>query len=173
MQKWRKAPNGFLFLEAVCFGREGLGWRCCSSQSWYPWGCGTTGLGSSFWQLPTPASGIWRLSECSGEAEEIHLEVGTLEPAPMCQRCLSSSGGGVGIPMSISQLKDITCPAATSMVWEAWAELRVCWYSDAKKKFEQHFNWAQKGKLALSFLNEPGERFRKCWGHRLKGYPNA
>lgn len=64
-------------------------------------GCGTTGLGSSFWQLPTPASGIWRLSECSGEAEEIHLEVGKLEPAPMCQPYLNSSSGG-GIPMSIT-----------------------------------------------------------------------
>ena len=41
------------------------------------------------------------------------------------------------------------------------------------KKIEQHFNWAQKGKLALSFLNEPGEHFRKCWGHRLESYPNA
>ena len=32
--------------------------------------------------LPTSASGIWRLSECSWEAEEIHLEVDKLEPAP-------------------------------------------------------------------------------------------
>lgn len=86
LQKWHWVPNGFLFprsclllqlgrAQVVLLALLRAGTHRCKvvgQLSWIP-------PSGSFLRLPL---GIWRLSKCSWRAEEIHLEVGKLEPAP-------------------------------------------------------------------------------------------
>lgn len=102
-----------------------------------------------FWELVPADTGLWdnlpgflllaASHTCIWHLEAVRMLTGNwgnsfgseqTRASTECQQCLILPVG-MAFQWASPQLKDITCPVATSVVWEAWAELKIYWYSDA------------------------------------------